>query len=66
VRRRGHAARTKDTYLAAQSTVSGDEAEGVARLKQGEGPELQVYGSGNLSQTLIRYGLIDEMQICTL
>jgi hypothetical protein len=37
--------------------IEGDAAEGVAALKEGDGPELQV--SGNLAQTLIRHGLVD-------
>jgi hypothetical protein len=35
--------------------VEGDAAEGVAALKHGDGPELQVHGSGNLAQTLKPY-----------
>ncbi len=40
--------------------VEGDAAEGVAKLKQTEGPELQVHGSGNLVQTLMRHNLVDR------
>jgi dihydrofolate reductase len=40
-----------------------DAAEGVAALKQEDGPELQVHGSANLAQTLIRDGLVDEYHL---
>ncbi|MPZ68058.1 MAG: dihydrofolate reductase [Actinobacteria bacterium] len=45
--------------------IQGDVADGVAAIKEGEGPELQVHGSSNLIQTLIRHGLIDEFRIWT-
>src|SRR5215213_2668751 len=43
--------------------LEGDVPEAVARLKQEDGRELQVHGSGDLLQTLIRHGLVDEFQL---
>lgn len=40
--------------------LGGDIAEKVLRLKQQPGPNLHVYGSGNLLQTLIKHDLVDE------
>ena len=45
--------------------IEGDAAEGIAALKQGSGPELQVHGSGNLIQTLLRNSLVDEYRVWT-
>ena len=38
-----------------------DVAEKIRDLKQGDGPELQVHGSGNLIQTLLKNDLVDEL-----
>jgi dihydrofolate reductase len=45
--------------------IQGDAAEGVAALKQEDGPELQVSGSANLIQTLLAHNLIDRFFIWT-
>jgi dihydrofolate reductase len=37
-----------------------DVAQDVKKLKEGGGPEIQVHGSGNLIQTLLKYDLVDE------
>lgn len=45
--------------------LSGDVAEEVANLKQQSGAEIQVHGSGNLIQTLLRHSLVDEFRLMT-
>jgi|SRR5215217_2319198 len=56
---RGHPALPWDRSV----LIEGDAAEGIATLKQGDGPELQVHGSANLVQTVIRHGLVDEYRL---
>ena len=43
--------------------VEGDAADGLAALKQEDGPELQVHGSANLIQTLLRHNLVDQYRL---
>jgi dihydrofolate reductase len=45
--------------------IEGDAGEGIAALKQGDGPELQVHGSANLIQTLLRFELVDLFRLWT-
>ena len=39
--------------------LNGDVAEKVAKLKQQPGPDLNVWGSANLLQTLMKHDLVD-------
>lgn len=39
--------------------LNGDVAEQVAQIKQQPGPDLHVWGSGNLLQTLLKHDLVD-------
>ncbi len=41
--------------------LKGDVPEEIKKLKQQDGPDLKVYGSGNLIQTLMKHDLIDEL-----
>jgi dihydrofolate reductase len=43
--------------------IEGDVADGIHALKQEDGPELQVHGSGNLIQTLLEHGLVDQFRL---
>jgi dihydrofolate reductase len=39
--------------------IKGNIADEIKKLKQQDGPELQVHGSGNLIQTLLKHDLVD-------
>ena len=39
--------------------LNGDIPEKIAKIKQGQGPDLHVWGSSNLLQTLLKHDLVD-------
>ena len=41
--------------------IKGDVGEEVKKLKDQDGPEIQVHGSGDLIQTLLKHELVDEL-----
>jgi dihydrofolate reductase len=41
--------------------VTGNVPEEIRKLKEADGPEIQVHGSGNLIQTLWKNNLVDEL-----
>ena len=43
--------------------ITGDVVTQLKRLKEDEGPDLWVHGSGNLIQTLLKHHLIDRMHL---
>jgi dihydrofolate reductase len=45
--------------------ITGDVVEEIKKLKNSDGPDLCVWGSGNLIQTLLKHNLIDQMHIWT-
>jgi dihydrofolate reductase len=60
------ASRTLDSVEWNNSTLlEGDVAEAVAKLKEEDGPQIQVHGSADLLQTLLEHDLVDEFRIMT-
>ena len=58
------ASRSRPTLKWSNSVlVEGDAADGLAALKQEDGPELQVHGSANLIQTLLAHNLVDQYRL---
>lgn len=43
--------------------IKGDTVQEIKNLKAQNGPELQVHGSGNLIQTLLKNDLVDELRL---
>src|SRR5260221_9503790 len=44
-----------------ENTVVVKDVKELKKLKNSKGPVLQVYGSGNLIQTLLKHDLVDEL-----
>ena len=58
------ASRTLEKLDWANSTlITGNVLQEIKKLKGQDGPELQVHGSGNLIQTLLKHDLIDEFRL---
>src|SRR5215470_5180906 len=45
--------------------IHGDMVEEIKKIKAEDGPELQVHGSGDLIQTLLKHDLVDELWLKT-
>ena len=43
--------------------VKGDAVAALRKLKEQDGPEIQVHGSANLIQTLLKHDLVDELRL---
>jgi dihydrofolate reductase len=43
--------------------VKGDVVGQIRQLKEQDGPEIQVHGSANLIQTLLKHDLVDELRV---
>ncbi len=43
--------------------ITGDVVSQLKKLKEEDGPDLVVWGSGNFVQTLLEHGLIDQMHL---
>lgn len=43
--------------------ITGNVVEEIKKLKNSKGPDLLIYGSGNLIQTLLKLNLIDRMHL---
>jgi dihydrofolate reductase len=48
---------------ATSHAIRGDAVDGIRRLRAADGPELHIWGSGELLQTLIAADLVDEFRI---
>jgi dihydrofolate reductase len=58
------ASRSRPALEWQNSQLLGEDVPSAVRaLKEQDGPELQVHGSGDLIQTLLRHGLVDEMRV---
>jgi dihydrofolate reductase len=57
------ATRTLDKLDWHNAQIVNDVVEEVGRLRKSDGPEIHIWGSGDLLQTLISAGLVDEHRL---
>ena len=55
--------RSRQVLLRRPVLSCGGQTEGIAALQDGDGPELQVHGSGYLIQRLLRHNLVDQCRL---
>lgn len=48
-----------------QNSVFLKSVDDIKKIKNSEGPEIKVIGSGNLAQTLFKHDLVDELKLMT-
>ena len=53
----------KNPQWAGTAVLKGDAVNEIKKLKEQNGPEIQVHGSGNLIQTLLKNDLVDEFRL---
>ena len=53
----------KNPQWAGTTVLKGDVVNEIKKLKEQDGPEIQVHGSGNLIQTLLKNDLVDEFRL---
>lgn len=54
------------TWQNSQLITGDDVVAQIKRLKGSDGPDLQIHGSGNLTQTLFKHDLVDELFLMTI
>jgi dihydrofolate reductase len=53
----------EEVHWSNSTLLKGEVAEAVAKLKEQEGGEIQVHGSGGLVQTLLQHDLVDTLRL---
>lgn len=58
------ASRTQATSTWSNTTMTADIEADIVRLKEGQSKDLYVFGSADLSRSLLQAGLVDELMFC--